>query len=102
MGVGGNHSKEPRRGRRETCLHKSLSRGSQPDKSGGKGCSSAPQKAGAAGQAEVDARAAGEWERNKAKGSRAFQLYLALWCDLGLSILPFWVSEFFLPNIRPW
>lgn len=103
MQGGGYHSKEPRRGRRQTCLHKYPPRGSQPDTSGGKGCRPALQKAEAAGQAEVGARAAAEWERNKARGSRAWvQLCLALWCDLGFSILPFWVSEFFLPNTRPW
>lgn len=62
-----------------------------------------PAEGRAAGQAEEGARTAGEWERNKARGSRAWvQLCLTLWCNLGLSILPFWVPEFFLPNTRPW
>lgn len=64
-----NHSKEPRRGRRETGLCKSLQ--------GETGL----QKAGEVGQLGWGARAAGEWLR------AWIQLCLALLCDLGLSIL---------------
>lgn len=99
----GNHSKEPRRGRRETCLHKSPAKGEPARQKWWEGLPPSPTEGRAAGQAEVGARAAGEWERNNARGSRAWvQLCLALWCDLGLRILPFRFSEFFLPNTRPW
>lgn len=97
-----NHSEEPRRGRRETCLHVPAEGEPARQKWGGE-LQPGPAEGRAAEQAGVGGQGCSEWRRKKASSSGAWASSAWPYCvTLDLAFSSSGSQEFFLHNTRPW